>query len=394
MGRVVDRGGRAIVLMGLAAVVAGAATLCYLRPHAGPAPPARQATLAAGPPWSLSSASFGDAQHGAVNVYAGGRFSTFLTADGGRTWRPAPTPAAITTFLDRDHAVAVDLGPGSRFGISDDAGRTWQTVPQPVAFGGQARILPSDVAGPSFLDPADGWWFGPRPGTGQRTLWRTADGGRTWTDLAPSGVPAADGRALQPVFLDPLRGALVVAGGGSDVWPALLLTRDGGRTWAPAAPARPAVSVPAGQGLLVSPTLLAHGDRLVLALDTRVDRSSGPSRQSRRLLSASADGGATWGAWAETPPISSAAPMRFDDAGTLLLADGTRLWSSADAGRTWRSRTVAGPDGQQLALLSAQGGMLLVARLAAPGDDTAPKLLRSRDGGGHWTEIALPAVPR
>ena len=194
--------------------------------------------------------------------------------------------------------------------------------------------------------------------------------------------------------MDPLRGALAVAGGGSDVWPALLLTRDGGRTWAPAAPAWPAVSVPAGQGLLVSPTLLAHGERLVLALDTLVDRSSGPSQQRRRLLAASADGGATWGAWAETPPISSAAPMRFDDAGTLLLADGTRLWSSADGGRTWRSRTVAGPDGQQLVLLAAQGGMLLVARLGGPGDDTAPKLLRSRDGGGHWTEIALPAVPR
>lgn len=72
-----------------------------------------------------------------------------------------------------------------------------------------------------------------------------------------------------------------------------------------------------------------------------------------------------------------------------MLADGTRLWSSADLGRTWQARTVPGPDGQRSTLVSARGGLLLVARLA-PG--VAPALLLSLDGGGRWTEIALPSV--
>lgn len=395
MERVGDRGRRAIVLMGLATVVGGAASLLYLRPATVPAPPSRRTPRAAGPTWSLVSASFGDAQHGAVNVYANGLFSSFVTSDGGRTWHPASIEAAITTFLDGDHAVAVDLGPSNRFGISDDAGRTWQTVPQPVTLsGGPAEIrLSGLISGPSFLDAADGWWFGARPGTGQSTLWHTADGGRTWTDLAPSGVPATDRQALQPAFIDRLHGALVIAADGPDVRPTLLVTHDGGRSWENGAPAWPPISAPAGQGSIVSPALLAHGDRLLLSLDVLVDRSSGPSQQSQRLLSTSGDAGSTWGPWTEAPTTSPMATLRFDDAGRLVLADGTRLWSSADLGRTWQSRVIAVPDGRRSTLISARGGMLLVARLAAPGGGTTPSLWRSLDGGSTWTEIALPPVP-
>ena len=396
MRRVVGRSRRAMVLMGLAALVAGSASLCYLRPQTGPAWlawPAPRAVPATGPSWSLFSASFGDPRHGAVGMYSGGLLATFVTSDGGHTWRRFPMQAAIATFLDGEHAVAVDLGPSNRFGISDDAGRTWQTAPQPVLFGGPPEaLLPGVFSEPFFLDPADGWWFGPRPGTGQRTLWRTADGGRTWSDLAPTGVPAADRRALQPVFLDGLRGALVVAADGPDVWPALLVTHDGGRTWASAAPAWPPASAPPGQGLIVSPTLFAHDDRLVLSLDVLVDRSSGPSQQSRRLLATSGDAGSTWGPWTETPLTLPIAAMSFDDTGRLVLADGRLLWSSADAGRTWQSRTVAGLDGQRSTLLSSRDGMLLVSRLAAPGGAAAPRLLRSLDGGSHWTEVPLPRM--
>lgn len=377
--------------MGVATAVAGVASLCYLRPALSPAQPPLAAATAP-PSWTLFSASFGDAMHGAVNVYGRGQFVTFVTSDGGRSWRRFSPEATIMTFLDRDHAVAVDLGPANRFWISDDAARTWQTVPQPVLFAGPPQVLLSSlVSGPSFLGPADGWWFGARPGTGQPTVWRTADGGRTWTDLVPSGLPTADRRVLQLVFLDPLRGALVVAAEGPDIWPTLLVTRDGGRTWAPVAPAWPPAGAPPGQGSLVSPTLLAHGGRLVLALDVLVDRSSGPSQQSRRLLAASEDGGSTWGSWTETPRTLAVAAMGFDDAGGLVVADGKRLWSSADLGRTWRSGTVAGPDGQRSTLLAARDGMLLVARLAAPA--TASALLRSLDGGGHWSEIRLPPAP-
>jgi photosystem II stability/assembly factor-like uncharacterized protein len=387
MERVGDRGRRAIVLMGIATVVAGAASALYV--HATAPATTRPAAPTSGRPWGLFNASFGDALHGALNVYDRDLFAAFLTSDGGRTWRRFSTRAAVVAFVDRDHAVAVDLSPSNRFAMSHDAGRTWQTVAQPVSpFGPSARISqPGAFSEPFFLDPADGWWFGSPPGTDQGGLWRTTDGGRTWRNLAPRGIPLQNDPRLQPVFVDRLRGVLLAAGANTP--PALLVTRDGGRTWSAAVLAWPLHSN--GQGLIGGPMLLAHGDRLVLAVST--GENFLPSEQSPRLVSISADGGSTWGPWTATTTTFPITTMGFDDAGRLVMADGPRLWLSADLGRTWQSRTIAGPDGQSTRLLSARGGTLLVARLGAPVPFTGPTLVRSLDGGRSWTEIALPAGP-
>jgi hypothetical protein len=143
---------------------------------------------------------------------------------------------------------------------------------------------------------------------------------------------------------------------------------------------------------VVVPTLLAGGGLLVLSLDVAVDRSSGPSPLLGHLLATSEDAGLTWGPWTAMPSTSSlAATMASDGAGRLLLADGRRLWSSPDLGRTWSSRPVAGPAGQVSAMASALGGALFVITSSGPAGAASRTLLRSLDGGGRWTEVRLPS---
>src|SRR5262249_52787323 len=153
----------------------------YLRPVLAslvaaltPRPPAVQ-------PWSVLHVSFGDAGHGSVTMARGTATTTFLTADGGRTWRPAFGEPSGISFVGRAHAVTVDLGSRGRLEISDDAGRTWSGAAQPVTLGSDAGPSLAGVAGgPFFLDAADGWWPAVGPGSAAPVLWRTTNGGRSW----------------------------------------------------------------------------------------------------------------------------------------------------------------------------------------------------------------------
>ena len=81
--------------------------------------------------------------------------------------------------------------------------------------------------------------------------------------------------------------------------------------------------------------------------------------------------------------------------------DDQRLWISRDVGRTWQAHPTQMPPGQRaVGLLSARGGLLLALALHPPPESSRQRpsvasigqlgLLRSRDGGTRWTEVALP----
>ena len=324
-----------------------------------------------------------------------GEAAAFLTADGGRTWRRFATEPYVTTFLDPTQALTVDLGQAMRFGISGDGGRTWQTCPQPVALTGlNLRIRPDGaiLEGPFFLDSANGWWSGIQAGSSRHALWRTADGGRTWSDLVPAGLPGQDVPLPQPVFVDALRGALAVVAAGSNPWSSLLATRDGGSSWTPVTLAWPQLSAPPGPGSIVQPALWAHGNRLILSLDMALG-SPGPSQKFEHRLSVSEDGGLTWGPWAPMPPTNTPTTgMVFNDAGALLLADGRRLWSSSDLGQTWHSRPLPSMAGNLSAMISARARVLFLITVSTASSSPTVRLMRSLNGGDHWTEIPLPAA--
>jgi photosystem II stability/assembly factor-like uncharacterized protein len=149
------------------------------------------------------------------------------TDDAGATWSditPGQRPLADAHFLDGARGAVAWVGRDGaiEFASTADRGRTWR----------ESRVHAPDLARDGlyagadvfFSDGAHGWILA-RLSSGSNfsvgRLFRTTDGGRSWTAL--EGVPSA-GRL---VFADANRGFLA---GGPDQ-NALYQTEDGGRSW-------------------------------------------------------------------------------------------------------------------------------------------------------------------
>ena len=133
-------------------------------------------------------------------VWASGIGGTYVrTVDGGRTWRAGVVPGADSLeFRDvhawsADRAVLLAAGPGekSRIYLTTDAGRTWSRTFQnsePDAFydcfdfRGDTALVVSDAVGDRF------------------PLERTTDGGRTWASYRPPGWEAIRPIAREGAF--------------------------------------------------------------------------------------------------------------------------------------------------------------------------------------------------
>lgn len=160
----------------------------------------------------------------------------YMTRDGGRTWREqdlALPPGAGDQwsawtqqpefFTPRSGVLAVlfqlESEPGLVFVayVTRDGGATWtRATPLPLPrwpgalWGG---------AGYAFVDPNNGWV------SDGESLSVTRDGGRTWATRRPGGA-FVDIKQIE--FVSPRQGWAV-----SRLWPYLLRTADGGRTWTP-----------------------------------------------------------------------------------------------------------------------------------------------------------------
>jgi photosystem II stability/assembly factor-like uncharacterized protein len=171
----------------------------------------------------------------------------FMTADGGRTWRPQriPPPPQVRShwngatlppvfFSIRDGVLPVSLSYSVKgeyceegkaavaFSETHDGGATWISTSPLEAYG---------VPAWSFADTAHGWVLVTGV-LGTEVLYRTTDGGRHWTALP---LPADFADIHQLDFISPLAGWAVRGSSWSlkRIPGSLLKTVDGGRTWAP-----------------------------------------------------------------------------------------------------------------------------------------------------------------
>ena len=158
------------------------------------------------------------------------------SSDGGKTWITAvlpglegrtggadlyvPEPPAFWSPSEGVVEVADSAG-SVRLYRSHDGGRTWTLAAQRPT-GGEG----GGTEGGAFVSSTD--WLLAEPGPSGDVLVRSTDGGASWTTTTPSGTGAIGAGILSLRFWDASNG---VAVGFGDSGEPLLITSDGGASW-------------------------------------------------------------------------------------------------------------------------------------------------------------------
>jgi photosystem II stability/assembly factor-like uncharacterized protein len=348
------------------------------------APPATGALAAA----RIYRTGDGGAHWAAVWTAPPGLVLTFMGAT------PGPAPLLFAAGTDPARGGAATGPPAPVLVTSGDGGATWTVVvpalPASPTAPGTPAASPLPLAASlwpvlrfSFVSRADGFaWVDAMDeqvtpaGTAPLVL-ATRDGGRRWSALSlPAGLAGFDG-ALD--FRSPEEGWVggTTAAGCSRLW----RTADGGQRWTSAT------------------GCLGFRVRAIDFTDAAHGFAGGGNRfhgnPPFEALLATSDGGATWhtvdaGHGATGRPFvellfsSAADGLALEGTAPLMLqggfepADGTVL-RTRDGGRTW-TQVAAGA-----AWLVATGGAVWAADLSGRG------LQRSGDGGASWTLQVQPA---
>ena len=165
----------------------------------------------------------------------------YFTEDGGETWKWGKVPfgASVLQFPDAAHGFAMmDLGAGAgSMGVAiyatSDGGANWTRVFQHDPMLDASLPLSGIKNGISFFDETRGWVTGSRPMDGDVYLFRTDDGGYTWTQqpiALPEGCESALTMTESPVFFGKT-GFLPVFLFGEENQLDIYTTKDGGETW-------------------------------------------------------------------------------------------------------------------------------------------------------------------
>ena len=267
-------------------------------------------------------------------VYAGGstargRPLLSVSGDGGDTWHTfRPRLRSIpgdswrylrTTFVTRDFGYTVPdpggYGMGA-FAVTRDGGKSWQPV-----------NVPTGSEGADFLDERHGFAAGSVPHSCAGAAWRTIDGGATWTRIFCAAVPLA---AVQ--FVDRRHGFL--AGGWAAVTEeapsgVVYATSDGGATWQ-----RRYVNPRRGYGGGIYPIASLHFVDARRGWARTGQCKEGASGPCAGEILVTRDGGRSWayrGVGVRLSPLDANAAWMLP----RCELDCTAIWRTGDAGRRW-----------------------------------------------------------
>ncbi len=385
-----------------------AATATASPAPASSATPAGQAPAISLPPGTsltLSSLHMLSALQGwAVGGKSGGQDDLLLrTADGGSTWQVVNPPASIAPgsgagmhltafFLDTLQAWAAYVYTQPVAGANpavvwrtSDGGQTWT----------MSGLLPLqtdiDIYQPGqiyFADAHNGWQLahlGAGMGHDYIDVFHTADGGMTWervVDPDQENLPMSCSKTGL-AFVDPQHGW--VSGDCHGLTPGVYLyhTDDGGLTWQPVTlPAPNAVpdlfTNPADLCAAQPPAFISSTDGAIL-----VSCTLNPSGQVRDWLYVSADGGATW--LARALPAGGGR-VQVSTGGLGWYIGGGGFYRTQDGGKGWELLSRVAWEGQP-DFIDANTGWVIAQ------STTASALVKGQDGGRHWQKIKPVIAP-
>lgn len=333
------------------------------------------------------------------------------STDSARTWADVTPPAArpmlasagasdVLYPVDADRAylaVTTPAEPGqpaatvstSVVFATADGGRTWtESAPVNPGDGGVTML--------SFADWAHGWLvvdLGAAMGQNPVRLYRTADGGRHWSVVAASpamGSVTAGGSGI-PVQCDKSGITFATVSTGwltsacaAGMTDSLLVSRDGGATWAPQSLPVPAGFFGDGGGEVFGPQFAGSAGFVTLA----------PSAGGHPVLLASQDLGRSWHQLALPAGAGQYPQVRFfSPARGILVSMGAQgalggvFYTTADGGRTWTpvpQGTRFTQSGANVEFASPQAGFAWSqggdSQGAAP-----PAMYATADSGRRWT---------
>ena len=317
------------------------------------------------------------------------------TSDGGVTWRPAADPDSLhswervhlfATFLDARTAWVVytagtSFRPDTQVWRTTDGGRSWTASlafePDIRGDGAWARMF--------ALDPEHLWlmacvdWVGAGHHFDSR-FFHSSDGGANWEPMDVDVGVNFTGMA----FSDPVHGWLIwqTLSAYYNIPPEFATTADGGQTWEdhslPPPPGTPHLFDE--QYLYCEPyqlnLLSSESVRLLVGC---FDYEYSPKSYASYLY-ASDDGGDTWSAQLLPDPVYAPEyTLIYFDAGQALLL-GREMYSSNDGGESWNHFKTVSWDGD-FSFVDRQHGWA-VARA-----DGEVALVSTEDGGATWAEI-------
>jgi photosystem II stability/assembly factor-like uncharacterized protein len=325
----------------------------------------------------------------------------YESVDGGRHWvrRLTASGSSVSAFprmrMDRDGRGLL-IGQNGQEGLYEtaDGGAHWAWEPLPASLGrGPTVQLLNGHEAMVLGDVGD-------PARALVVISHTADGGRSWTSLAPIdpiqvfNVPelcvAAKGCELgsfPATFVDARHG--IGIGDPRKPGSGLFATSDGGRTWQPAV-------VPAGLDLTNGTDMTAGADGRDLALVTY--------GAAGRKVYVSDDGGRSWSSGRPIPP-----PVGVLSPGQLTIVDHTHwyagtstgVFSTSDQGLHWhpaapipgrltRIETMGFTDARHGWVVVDNGGILSASQPRPAAVPQRYAVFATDDGGRTWRQVPLP----